>query len=80
MEGGLDINEFLSQNERHLETVRGCLELAMMIEVQALDLYLRMAEACAHQGTKDVFFGLGNEEKSHLNSLGKLLGGLVDAE
>lgn len=74
MEGGVDIADFLNLNERFLESPRGCLELAMMIEVQALDLYLRMAQTCTDRAAKDVFFGLGDEEKSHLSALGELLG------
>jgi rhodanese-related sulfurtransferase/rubrerythrin len=74
MEGGVDIESFLSQNEQYLESPRGCLELAMMIEVQALDLYLRMGQTCTDKAAKDVFFGLADEEKSHLSSLGELLG------
>jgi rhodanese-related sulfurtransferase/rubrerythrin len=74
MEGGLDVDEFLRINEHYLESIQGCLELAMMIEVQALDLYLRVADACTHPGAKEVFFGLGDEEKSHLAALGKMLG------
>ncbi len=77
MEGGLDMDRFLLENASFLESVRGCLELAMMIEVQALDLYLRMGETCSHPGTKEVFFGLGDEEKSHLRALGELLGSLA---
>jgi sulfur-carrier protein adenylyltransferase/sulfurtransferase len=73
MEGGLDIYEFLNRNEHYLQSSRGCLELAMMIETQALDLYLRMAQACADSGAAAVFFGIGDEEKSHLSALGDLL-------
>ncbi len=80
MEGGLDVNEFLGVNEHYLQSVRGCLELAMMIEVQALDLYLRVADACTHPGAKEVFFGLGDEEKSHLTALGQMLGKAGGAE
>jgi sulfur-carrier protein adenylyltransferase/sulfurtransferase len=74
MEGGMDIHEFLDHNEHYLQSTRGCLELAMMIETQALDLYLRMGQACADSGAAEVFFGIGDEEKSHLNALGDLLG------
>ncbi|MEN6440828.1 MAG: rhodanese-like domain-containing protein [Syntrophobacter sp.] len=74
IEGGLDIKEFLAGNEYYLQSVSGCLGLAMIIETHALDLYLRMADTCTDPGTKDVFFSLGEEEKSHLNALGGLLG------
>jgi len=74
IEGGMDIESFLEGNEYYLQSVSGCLGLAMIIETHALDLYLRMAEACTDPGAKDVFFSLGDEEKGHLNALGGLLG------
>ncbi len=43
MEGGIDMNAFMKQNQPFLNDVDGYLDLAMMIETQALDLYLRMA-------------------------------------
>lgn len=45
----------------------------MMIETHALDLYLRMADACTKPGARRIFFSLGEEEKSHLKALGELL-------
>jgi sulfur-carrier protein adenylyltransferase/sulfurtransferase len=73
MEGGLDIHDFLNQNEHYLRSTQGCLELAMMIETQALDLYLRMAQGCEDSRAGEVFFRIGDEEKIHLTSLGELL-------
>jgi len=74
MEGGMKIHEFLNRNEHCLKSSRGCLELAMMIETQALDLYLRMARACEDSRAGEVFFRIGDEEKMHLTALGDLLG------
>ena len=73
MEGGLELSEFMRQNERYLETVAGYLELAMMIETQALDLYLRMASESANPITKEVLFRISEEEKAHLAMLGQYL-------
>ena len=44
----------------------------MMIEVQALDLYLRMALSCTDLGARELFYRLGREEKAHLSSLAEL--------
>ncbi|MFA5112137.1 MAG: rhodanese-like domain-containing protein, partial [Desulfobaccales bacterium] len=44
LEGGFNAREFLEANRSHLETVPEVLDLAMMLETQALDLYLRFAE------------------------------------
>ena len=72
MEGGFKIGDFLARNGDYLKSDKGCLELAMMIEVQALDLYLRMAQTCSDAEAKKVFYGLGDEEKAHLGLLAEL--------
>ncbi len=43
MEGGFHLNDFMAANEPWLKTVSQVLELGMMLETQALDLYLRFA-------------------------------------
>jgi sulfur-carrier protein adenylyltransferase/sulfurtransferase len=73
MEGGFRVNEFLAANKPWLKSVTQVLELAMMLETQALDLYLRFAEKSREEGTKQVLFALADEEKVHLKSLGQLL-------
>jgi sulfur-carrier protein adenylyltransferase/sulfurtransferase len=73
MEGGIDISEFMHNNERYLQSVSGYLELAMMIETQALDLYLRMANESTNPITREVLFGIGDEEKAHLAMLARYL-------
>jgi sulfur-carrier protein adenylyltransferase/sulfurtransferase len=73
VEGGIDIADFMHQNERYLQTVSGYLELAMMIETQALDLYLRMAGESTNRTTKAVLFRISEEEKAHLAMLGDYL-------
>jgi sulfur-carrier protein adenylyltransferase/sulfurtransferase len=73
MEGGIDAAEFLSRNEPFLGTVPGVIDVAMMIETQALDLYLRMAQESRRPDTRDVLFQIAEEEKAHLAALGRLL-------
>lgn len=73
LEGGFDAREFLETNKSHLETAPQVLDLAMMLETQALDLYLRFAGRCEQAGTREVLFTLAGEEKAHLASLGRLL-------
>ena len=73
MEGGIDTEEFLSRNEPFLRTVPGVIDVAMMIETQALDLYLRMAQASRKPETREVLFQIAEEEKAHLAALGRLL-------
>jgi len=73
MEGGIDMEVFMQENEQYLQTVSGYLEVAMMIETQALDLYLRMAAASSNEETQKVLYRIGEEEKIHLGMLGRLL-------
>jgi len=72
MEGGLRIDDFLTRNDYYLKSDQDCLELAMMIEIQSLDLYLRMGQTCEDAAAKELFHRLGEEEKAHLNSLADL--------
>ncbi len=73
LEGGFDAREFLETNKSHLQSEPQVLDLAMMLETQALDLYLRFAGRCQQAGTREVLFSLAGEEKAHLASLGHLL-------
>ena len=73
LEGGFQLNDFMKKNESFLRNVQDVLELAMMLETQALDLYLRFAEKSTHKQTRDALFTIADEEKVHLNSLGGLL-------
>lgn len=83
IEGGIDMDAFMKQNEAFLGSVSGYLDLAMMIETQALDLYLRMAAESTNETTKKVLFRIGDEEKGHLALLGRFIdsgaGSSIDA-
>jgi rhodanese-related sulfurtransferase/rubrerythrin len=73
LEGGFDAREFLETNQSHLKTAPEVLDLAMMLETQALDLYLRFAGRCQQAETREVLYTLTGEEKGHLVMLGRLL-------
>jgi rhodanese-related sulfurtransferase/rubrerythrin len=73
LEGGFATQEFLADNQAHLQTALGVLDLAMMLETQALDLYLRFADRCGQPQTKEVLYALAGEEKDHLTTLGLML-------
>ena len=75
MEGGVDAEELLSRNEPFLRTVPGVIDVAMMIETQALDLYLRMAQESRRPESREALFQIAEEEKAHLAALGRLLEG-----
>jgi len=72
MEGGFKPQEFLQQNAALMKSLPEMLELAMMLETQALDLYLRFAAKLTHPQAKEVLYTLAQEEKAHLARLAKL--------
>ncbi len=73
MEGGFNIQAFTQQNEAFLDTPHRVIDLAMMLETQALDLYLRFSQKTENKDTKAVLFKLADEEKAHLALLGDWL-------
>jgi rubrerythrin len=73
MEGGFSIEAFRQQNEPFSDTPHHVIEMAMMLETQALDLYLRFSQKTGNKDTKEVLFRLADEEKAHLALLGRWL-------
>ncbi len=73
LEGGLTTDEFLELNKPAMQTVPDVLNMAMMLETQALDLYLRYSERTKEEKTRTVLFEVAEEEKAHLKSLGHLM-------
>ena len=73
MEGGFTADELKAKNQSALQTTASVLSLAMMLEAQAMDLYLRYAHKRADLEGKKILYQLADEEKAHLNSLGALL-------
>jgi rhodanese-related sulfurtransferase/rubrerythrin len=73
LEGGFDAATLMQENEHVLQNVTGLLELAMMLETQALDLYLRFAGNIEIEAARKILFAIADEEKAHLAALGKLL-------
>jgi sulfur-carrier protein adenylyltransferase/sulfurtransferase len=73
LEGGFRFADFIRQNEPLLKSPATVLETALMLETQALDLYLRFAAREGEGATKKILYRLGDEEKAHLAALGRLL-------
>ncbi len=73
MGGGLTTEEFINQYRPVLETVKGVLTMAIIVETQALDLYMRYAERMRDEKSKAILYDIAEEEKVHLKELGKLL-------
>ena len=72
MEGGLTTEEYLKLHEPDLEVTVDVISLAMAIETQALDLYQRSADRAETEANKNALMQIANEERSHLEQLGKL--------
>lgn len=73
MEGGFTTEEFIEENKDAMNTASGVLNISMMLETQALDLYLRYAQKAEEEKSKRVLYKIGDEEKAHLKSLGRLM-------
>jgi len=73
-EGGFDPDKLMAQSRSTFTSAAGVLDFAMMLEAQAMDLYMRYADKSEDQQVKKIIFKLADEEKAHLKSLGDLLG------
>ena len=73
MEGGFTTEEFLEKNREAMVTVPDVINVAMMLETQALDLYLRYSQRTREMKGKEILFDMAEEEKAHLRSLGCLM-------
>ena len=73
LEGGLTTEEYANLLMPAYDTVPEIIELAMSIEAQALDLYLRASEKAQTEAGKKALIQIANEEKTHLLRLGQLM-------
>lgn len=71
MEGGLPTEDYLERYHPDMESPADIVSLAMAIEAQALDLYQRAA-ARAPADTRAVLAQIADEERAHLEQLGRL--------
>lgn len=79
MEGGLTTEEYIDHFQPNFDYVPDIIELAMSIEAQALDLYLRSADKSFDPGTQKVLVKIAKEERAHLKQLGTLMETIVVA-
>jgi len=73
VEGGFDAATLVEKNRPIMQTVTGVLELAMMLETHALDLYLRFAGNVRKDTGRQILFAIADEEKAHLAALGDMM-------
>jgi len=73
MEGGFTTEEFMEQNKDSMNTVPDVLSMAMMLESQAMDLYMRYSQKTKDEKGRTVLYDIAEEEKAHLRTLGRLM-------
>jgi len=71
MEGGVAVKETLEWIKD--KNVSESLELAMAVEVNAFDLYIKMSRAIEDKNAQQIFRKLSEEEQGHLERLADLL-------
>ncbi|MCB2184590.1 MAG: sulfurtransferase [Desulfobulbaceae bacterium] len=79
MEGGFSREMILKHFKPHLYDQEDILNLAMMLETQAHDLYSRIASKSDDEVTKKLFFHLAEEEKQHLSFIARELDVLLNS-
>ena len=80
MEGGFTTKEFLEENRPLMETTADTLSLAMMLETQALDLYLRYSQKAEDKESRRVLYRIAEDEKAHLAALGDMMEDIHNGE
>lgn len=74
MEGGWTIESFMDEHEGHFADIAQVLDLALTIEIQALDLYLRFTQKSVDENSVEIIHRIAAEEKMHLARLERLMG------
>jgi rhodanese-related sulfurtransferase/rubrerythrin len=77
MEGGLTTEDYIQRYQPNLENPAEVTSLAMAIEAQAMDLYQRAADRAKTEESRVALLRIADEERSHIEQLGKLFQGLV---
>ena len=73
IEGGFSLDFLIEHHLPFFKTPANVLNFAMMLEAQAMDLYMRYADWSEHERVKEILFKMADEEKAHLKSLGDLM-------
>jgi len=73
IESGQSTEELVEAFRPETSSIEDVLSFAMMLETQALDLFLRYLQRSQDFDTKAVLMELAEQEKSHLKYLGELI-------
>lgn len=79
LEGGMTTQEYIDYYMPEWEDPEDIIFLAMAMEGQALDLYLRAAGLTTSSEGRTALTKIAQEEKDHLTHLGKLMDNLVES-
>ena len=71
LEGGVPLQETLAWAKG--KTLQEILELAIAMEANALDRYIKMGRTVADERSREVFLALSREEQKHLERMTSLL-------
>lgn len=71
LEGGIDRQQVLDHFSSRTATLEDIIQLGMMLETQAFDLYNRLAVKEKNPESKEFFQFMANEERQHLSFLSK---------
>lgn len=80
IEGGGRAEDLFAQVAGRLHGKHDILEFAMALEIQALDLYSRMARKARQEEVRALFLSLADEEKTHLALLADELDSVLLAQ
>jgi rhodanese-related sulfurtransferase/rubrerythrin len=73
MEGGFDKDKTLRAYRGYLESMEDIIQLGMMLETQAYDLYSRLARENDKPELREFYRHMADEEKAHLGQLSRSL-------
>jgi sulfur-carrier protein adenylyltransferase/sulfurtransferase len=66
LEGGFERQQILDHFRSQITDLESIIQLAMMLETQALDLYSRLRRTAADDESREFFEYMAKEEKHHL--------------
>ncbi len=79
LEGGFDRSQVLSYFQSQTGTLSDILQLGMMLETQALDLYTRLSRKAGSDESRQLFEYLAKEETQHLKFISKEFDAVLEA-
>ncbi len=77
VEGGLTSEEYINLFSKGPETPEEVIGIAMSIEAQALDLYMRASDRAESVNSREALLQIAGEERRHLQELGKLIDNIL---